>query len=139
MNILFLCVANSARSQIAEGLAKFILPDDVYIQSAGSQPSGRVHPLAIEVMQEIGIDISGHQSKGINDLPKEFLKNLDLVVTLCAEEHCPSWPGKFRKESWGLPDPVSSSASVDEEKKSFRDTRNKIQEKIEKLRADLST
>lgn len=139
MNILFLCVANSARSQIAEGLAKLILDNDVHIESAGSVPSGRVHPLAVQVLQEIGIDISHHKSKGIDDLPKAFLQNLDLVVTLCKEEQCPVLPGKFKKESWALPDPVNPAASADEEIKAFRDARDIIQKKIEKLKRELAT
>lgn len=139
MNILFLCVANSARSQIAEGLAKRFLIGDFHIESAGSVPSGRVHPLAIQVLREISVDVSHHKSKSVDDLPKEFLQSLDLVVTLCREEQCPVLPGKFRKESWALPDPVNPSVSVGEELKAFRDARDTIQQKIEKLRLELAT
>ncbi len=139
MNILFLCVANSARSQIAEGLAKLILDNDVHVESAGSVPSGRVHPLAIQILREIGIDISHHKSKRIDDLPAEFLQNLDLVITLCREEQCPMLPGKFKKESWALPDPVNPSLSADEEVKAFRDARDAIQKKIQKLKMELAT
>lgn len=138
MNILFLCVANSARSQIAEGLAKFILDNDFHIESAGSVPSGKVHPLAIQVLREMGIDISHHKSKRIDDLPKAFLQNLDLVITLCREEQCPVLTGKFKKESWALPDPVNPSVP-DEEINAFRDARDTIQKKIEKLRMELAT
>ena len=120
MNILFLCVANSARSQIAEGLAKLILDNDFQIESAGSVPSGKVHPLAVQVLQEVGISISHHRSKSIDDLPKDFMQKLDLVITLCKEEQCPVLPGKFRKESWALPDPVNPSVSAQEEIESFR-------------------
>ncbi len=139
MNLLFLCVANSARSQIAEGLAKIILGNDFHIESAGSAPSGIVHPLATKVLQEIGIDISHHKSKSINDLPKEFLQNLDLVVALCREEQCPVFPGKFKRESWALPDPVNASVMPEEEIKSFRDTRDVIKGELENLRTKLST
>ena len=138
MNILFLCVANSARSQIAEGLAKSILGNDFHIESAGSAPSGVVHPLATKVLREIGIDISSHRSKSIDDLPKEFLQNLDLVVALCREEQCPAFPGKFKRESWALPDPVNASAVPDKEINSFRDTRDAINRKIENLKAKLA-
>ncbi|MGE0525602.1 MAG: arsenate reductase ArsC [Bdellovibrionales bacterium] len=139
MKILFLCVANSARSQIAEGLAKVILDNDFQIESAGSAPSGKVHPLAVQVLQEFGIDISHHRSKSIDDLPNEFRRDLGLVVTLCREEQCPFLPGKFKKESWALPDPVNPSVSAQEEIESFRQIRDVIQMKIEKLKAELAT
>ncbi|NUN06943.1 MAG: hypothetical protein HUU57_14420 [Bdellovibrio sp.] len=82
--ILFLCVANSARSQLAEGLAKAIFGNKAIIESAGSMPSGRIQPGAIEVLQEEGIDISKNWSKSVEQLPKNFLDNLDFVITLCA-------------------------------------------------------
>ena len=90
MNILFLCVGNSARSQIAEGLAKSMMGSEHIIQSAGSQPSGSVHKNAISTMKEIGIDISNYEPKGLKDLDKEFMKNVDYVITLCAGEFCPT-------------------------------------------------
>jgi len=139
VNILFLCVANSARSQMAEGLAKLLLNNEAHIESAGSAPAKHVHPLAVKVLREIGIDISHHKSKSIDDLPKEFLQNLDLVITLCKEEQCPVLPGTFKKESWALPDPVNPSISAQEEIESFRNIRDAIQMKIEKLRAELAT
>ncbi len=139
MNILFLCVANSARSQMAEGLAKLLLDNEVHIESAGSAPAKNVHPLAIKVLEEIGLDISQHKPKSVDDLPKQFLQNLDLVVTLCKEEQCPVLPGAFRKESWALPDPVNPSVSAQEEIEAFRNIRDAIQIKIEKLKADLTT
>src|SRR5688500_11124632 len=111
MKILFLCVANSARSQIAEGLAREILGDDVEIQSAGSVPSGQVNPFAIQVLKEKGIDISSHYSKSWNDLPARFFADLDYVITLCAEEICPTIPVKAKKLHWGLPDPASAGTT----------------------------
>ena len=92
MNLLFLCVGNSARSQIAEGLAKHMFGKGHNIQSAGSEPSGKVHNGAIKTMNDIGIDISKHTSKSIEDLDDEFINNLDYVITLCAEEVCPVLP-----------------------------------------------
>ena len=86
MNILFLCVANSARSQMAEGLAKSMLGKNHNIQSAGSIPSGEVHPNAVMTMDDIGIDIREQYSKSIDDLDKDFIDNLDYAITLCAEE-----------------------------------------------------
>ena len=92
MNILFLCVANSARSQMAEGLAKSMLGKNHNIQSAGSTPSGEVHINAVIAMDDIGIDIRDQHSKSTEDLDKEFLDNLDYAITLCAEEVCPILP-----------------------------------------------
>src|SRR5689334_2336880 len=103
MNILFLCVANSARSQIAEGLAREILGTQVTIESAGSRPA-RVNPFAIQALKEIGIDISHHRSKSVEDLSPAFLAQLDYVITLCAEEVCPTAISKAKKLHWPLAD-----------------------------------
>ncbi len=91
MNILFLCVGNSARSQIAEGLAKSMMGPEYNIQSAGSQPSGSVHKNAISTMKEIGIDISDYESKSLEDLDMDFINDIDYIITLCAEEFCPTY------------------------------------------------
>jgi len=87
-HFLFLCVANSARSQMAEGIARSLAPTDVKISSAGSAPS-KVNPLAVRVLAEIGIDATGQHSKSVNDIPPD---DVDAVITLCAEESCPSRP-----------------------------------------------
>ena len=100
MNILFLCVGNSARSQIAEGLAKDMFGTKHNILSAGSDPTGEVHPYAIKCLNDIGIDISNNKSKSINDLDKTFLVELDYVITLCAEEICPVLPSKATSLHW---------------------------------------
>lgn len=115
--ILFLCVANSARSQIAEGLARTILGPNFIVASAGSQPSGSVQPWAIKVLMAEGIDISLQSSKAIQDLPQEFLGQLDFVVTLCAEEICPVLNSKAEKLHWPIPDPAS--ATENEKQKAF--------------------
>jgi arsenate reductase len=99
--ILFLCVANSARSQMAEGLARAILPGNVEVASAGSEP-GKLSPLAVEALSEIGIDISGHRSKPLTDVSPE---TADLIVTLCAEEVCPFVPGPVKRLHWPIADP----------------------------------
>jgi arsenate reductase len=101
--VLFLCVANSARSQMAEGLARALLGPEVEVLSAGSKPS-RVNPYAIEVMSEIGIDISGHRSKSVDEMAAE---SIDAVITLCAEEVCPILPGRVRRLHWPIADPAS--------------------------------
>ena len=126
MNILFLCVGNSARSQIAEGLAKSMMGSEHNIQSAGSQPIDSVHQNAISTMKEIGIDISGNIPKGINELDKEFLDNLDYVVTLCAEEVCPILSKETHKIHWANEDPDNDSYSDDMLEKEFRRTRENI-------------
>ena len=97
MNILFLCVGNSARSQIAEGLAKSMMGSEYNIQSAGSQPSESVHKNAISTMKEIGIDISNHESKSLEDLDEEVINDVDYIITLCAEEFCPTLNNKAKK------------------------------------------
>jgi arsenate reductase len=126
--ILFLCVANSARSQMAEGLARARFGRDVEVLSAGSRPS-RVNPYAIEVMAEVGIDISGHRSKGVGEVD---LAGLDAVITLCAEEVCPVLPGRVRRLHWPVPDPASSDPRLSAEvmRARFRSARDRIREHI---------
>lgn len=137
MNILFLCVANSARSQMAEGLAREMFVDKVTVASAGSNPS-RVNPHAVEVMAEVGIDISKHTSKSVNEFRN---KNLDLVITLCADEVCPILPGKTKRLHWPLTDPDSKDASLSREDMliRFRTARDQIRACLEALiiRADV--
>src|SRR5262245_47198511 len=101
--VVFLCIHNSARSQMAEGFARTLAPAGTEVWSAGSEP-GRVHPAAIEVMREAGIDISGQRSKRIDDVP---WRDADTVVTLCgeAQEVCPAVPVQVRKLHWALPIP----------------------------------
>jgi arsenate reductase (thioredoxin) len=108
--LLFLCVANSARSQMAEGLARALLGSGAQVQSAGSKPS-RVNPYAIEVMREIGIDIGGHFSKSVDDIDPD---SVDTVITLCAEEVCPVWVAgrKVQRLHWPIPDPASDDATI---------------------------
>ena len=126
MRILFLCVANSARSQIAEGIAREMLGKDHHVRSAGSEPSGSVHPDAIKVLDEIGIDASSHSSKSIDDLEKDFINNLDYVITLCAEEACPAFITHAKKLHWINEDPANSTYSDFESLKAFRYTRENI-------------
>tara|TARA_B110001454_G_scaffold122549_1_gene114405 strand:- start:2954 stop:3382 length:429 start_codon:yes stop_codon:yes gene_type:complete len=138
MKILFLCVANSARSQIAEGLAKSILGDTFEIQSAGSNPSGKVQPFAISTLKEIGIDISENYSKSIDDLSIEFMSDLDFVITLCAEEVCPVLPSKTaQKLHWPVDDPVGQSSSSEEQMQRFRTSRDLIEKHLLTLKKSL--
>jgi arsenate reductase len=133
MRILFLCVANSARSQIAEGLAREMFGQDHDVRSAGSEPSGFVHPDAIKVLDEIGIDASSHLSKSVDDLEKDFINNLDYVITLCAEEACPAYITHAKKLHWINEDPASNSYTVNESVLAFRKTRTDIYKLIRKF------
>ena len=106
--LLFLCVANSARSQMAEGLARSLFGDAVQVQSAGSRPS-RVNPLAIEVLAEAGLDISGQRSKSVDSIDPA---SVDVVVTLCAEEVCPAFLGTAKRLHWPIPDPACDDPTL---------------------------
>ena len=125
--ILFLCVANSARSQMAEGFARKIFSGRADVLSAGSNPVS-VHPHAVEAMAEVGIDITGQYSKSVDTID---LSGLDLVVTLCAEEVCPILPGRVRRLHWPIRDPAAGE--LGEPLKRFRAARDVIQERIEAL------
>ncbi|MFL2703913.1 MAG: arsenate reductase ArsC [Gammaproteobacteria bacterium] len=133
MNILFLCVANSARSQMAEGLAKSMLGKNHNIQSAGSTPSGEVHINAVIAMDDIGIDIRDQHSKSTEDLDKEFLDNLDYAITLCAEEVCPILPSNAESLHWMNEDPANDSYSEKQLKASFSNTRDNLFKLIKKF------
>ena len=136
MNILFLCVGNSARSQIAEGLAKNMFGQKNIIRSAGSEPSGKVHEGAIETMKEIGIDISDHSSKSIEDLDNEFKDNIDYVITLCAEEICPLPPSKAKLLHWANEDPANPKLNKIQSELIFRKTREAIYNLLKKFMLD---
>jgi arsenate reductase len=125
-HILFLCVANSARSQMGEGVARSLAPAGVTVSSAGSRPT-RVNPLAIQALDEIGIDIRGHHSKSVATIPPD---GVDVVITLCAEEECPVFLGKARRIHWGLPDPGGAGLSEQEKLQSFRDVRDELQRRL---------
>jgi arsenate reductase len=129
--ILFLCVANSARSQMAEGLARRLLGSDVEVLSAGSQPS-KVNPYAIEAMWEVGIDISRHRSKSVDDVDAA---SVDVVVTLCADEVCPVLPGRVRRLRWPIPDPATHDPTVtpDQMRVRFRTAREEIRGRLSSL------
>lgn len=134
-NMLFLCVANSARSQMAEGLARRILGDAVRVQSAGSQPS-RVNPYAIRAMAEVGIDLGDQHSKSVETIDPS---SVDLVITLCAEEVCPAFLGGATRLHWPLEDPDRKDEPLSDEERLeyFRKTREELRERIEELRRSL--
>lgn len=137
-SILFLCVANSARSQMAEGLGRMILGDRARVQSAGSRPS-RVNPYAVEVMKELGVDLATHRSKSVDSIDPD---SVDTVITLCAEEVCPVYLGKARRLHWPIPDPASEDPSLSREEMlaRFRGARDTIRAMIEAFaRGDSAT
>lgn len=133
--ILFLCVANSARSQMAEGLARARLPTLLQVASAGSAPRP-VHPLAIEAMREIGIDIAHQRSKSVDEIDPA---TVDLVITLCAEEVCPTFLGHLERRHWPIPDPAAGADSLPQEEalQRFRAARDEIAFRIDKLAQEL--
>jgi len=122
--VLFLCVANSARSQMAEGLARFFFGQALRVQSAGSKPS-RVNPYAIRVMGEWGIDLSGQHAKSVDTIDPS---SVDIVVTLCAQEVCPIFLGKANHWHWPIEDPDRASDALTEDQRleAFRAARNEI-------------
>lgn len=126
--VLFLCTGNSCRSQMAEGLLRGLRPDfEVY--SAGTCPD-RVHPWAIAAMGEIGIDISGHTSKSVADLP---VKTFDTVITVCdnARQTCPIFPGTKRQIHWSIPDPAAAGGTRSDIERTFRSARDTLRQRIE--------
>lgn len=126
-SLLFLCVANSARSQMAEGWGRHLFKETMVVQSAGSRPS-RVNPYAIEVMGEKGIDLTSHTSKSVDALDPA---GIDTVITLCAEEECPVFLGAARRLHWGMEDPASEEPLTPDELRSrFRRTRDALERRL---------
>ena len=126
--VIFLCTGNSARSQMAEGLARSLSRGAVEVHSAGLEPKG-IHPLAVAVMDEIGIDIRKQWSKGMDP---DALKQAGWIITLCdhADKRCPTVPDPVRKEHWPLEDPAQARGTDDEKLRVFRGIRDEIQERI---------
>jgi arsenate reductase len=136
IKVMFLCTGNSCRSQMAEGLAREIGRGMIEAHSAGLIPVG-VHPRAIAAMKEIGIDISGQWSKGIDE---KFLREMDAVITLCgnAEEACPLTPPEVKRLHWPIKDPVGTVGTEEVIMREFRRARDEIRNKIEDFVADFS-
>lgn len=129
--LYFLCTGNSCRSQMAEGFAKQILPADWTIQSAGVEVHG-LNPKAVQVMAEVGIDISAQQSTLIDP---DYLQHCDLVVTLCgdARDRCPVTPPSVKKLHWPLPDPAQATGDEGAQLVAFRQVRDEIKARIQEL------
>jgi arsenate reductase len=124
-NILILCTGNSCRSHMAEGILRHTGGDLFEVFSAGSKPAGYVHPKAIEALKEIGIDISGHESKHLD----QFLNaGIDVVITVCdnANESCPVFPGDISRHHWGFEDPPKAVREGESEMDAFRRIRDEI-------------
>ncbi len=123
--VLILCTGNSCRSHLAEGILLAAAGDTLDVQSAGSKPAGYVHPLAVQVMKEIGIDISHHRSKHMD----EFLKQpVETVITVCgnADQACPVFPGQVNRHHWGFDDPAHATGTDEEKLAVFRRVRDQI-------------
>lgn len=129
---LFLCVANSARSQIAEGVARKLAPESVQVWSAGSRPTS-VRPEAVAVLQEVGIDIRHHRSKHVSEIDPTLV---DAVITLCAEEECPVFLGDALRVHWEMPDPARAEGSAEERLKAFRTVRDELHHRLSVLFVD---
>jgi arsenate reductase (thioredoxin) len=128
--VLILCTGNSCRSHLAEGILRAAAGDLLEVASAGSNPAGYVHFLGIEVMGEIGIDISGHHSKHMND----FLQQpVETVITVCgnADQACPMFPGQLNRHHWGFDDPAHATGSREEQLAVFRRVRDEIKRVFE--------
>ena len=125
-SILILCTGNSCRSHMAEGILRAAAGDIITVHSAGSNPAGYVHPQAIAALAEIGIDISAHTSKHMNDFLK---RNIDTVITVCgkADQACPMFPGQVHRYHWGFDDPAHATGTEEEIKNAFRRVRDQIQ------------
>ena len=123
--VLILCTGNSCRSHLAEGILRATAGDLIEVASAGSKPAGYVHPKSIEVLNEIGIDISRHHSKHMD----EFLSRpVDTVITVCgnADQACPMFPGQLHRFHWGFDDPAHATGNDEEILKEFRRVRDQI-------------
>lgn len=134
--VLILCTGNSCRSHMAEGILRAAAGDLIEVHSAGSKPAGYVHPKAVAALAEIGIDISGHTSKSMN----EFLdRDIATVITVCgnADQACPMYPGQVSRHHWGFDDPAHATGSEEQILAEFRRVRDEIRRVFEAYAAGL--
>ena len=134
--ILILCTGNSCRSHLAEGILRAAVGEAAEVASAGSDPAGYLHPMAVEVMKEIEIDISAHTSKHLD----EFLqREVNTVITVCgnADQACPIFPGQAEKHHWPFNDPAKATGSEEEIRAVFRRVRDEIRDKFEAYAAEI--
>jgi arsenate reductase len=133
-NVLFICTGNSARSIIAEGLLNQLGSNRFKAFSAGSHPSGAVHPLAIETLRTLRIDDRGYSSKSWGEFAKDGVAPMDFVITVCdqaAGEVCPVWPGQPITAHWGVPDPAAVEDTEEGKRRAFMDTAVTLKRRIE--------
>ena len=128
--VLILCTGNSCRSHLAEGILRAVAGDFLDVASAGSKPAGHVHPMAIQVMQEIGIDISRHTSKHMNEF---MARPVETVITVCghADQACPIFPGQVNRHHWPFDDPAHAAGTDEEKLAVFRRVRDEIRARFE--------
>ncbi len=128
--ILILCTGNSCRSHLAEGILQQALGDDFNVASAGSNPAGYVHPLAIRAMAEIGLDITSHTSKHMDEFMRQ---SVETVITVCgnADQACPIFPGQMNRHHWGFDDPAHAAGGEEEQMAVFRRVRDEIRRVFE--------
>jgi len=128
--VLILCTGNSCRSHLAEAILRAAVGDLVNVASAGSKPAGYVHPLAIRVLAEIGLDASGHRSKHLSEFLSE---SVETVVTVCgnADQACPMFPGQLNRYHWGFDDPAHATGTEEEQLAVFRRVRDEIRRVFE--------
>ena len=129
VRVLFVCSGNRARSQLAEGWGRKLAPPGVEVWSAGTRPHpDGIHPMAIEVMQERGVDIHGQRTKSLAEIPAEF----DYVITLCAEadRECPTLPARRARLAWHMPDPGNVAGGEKELHQAFREARDQIEQRV---------
>ena len=134
--ILILCTGNSCRSHLAEGILQAAVGESVEVASAGSDPAGYVHPMAVEVMKEIEIDISAHTSKHLDEFMQ---REVHTVITVCgnADQACPIFPGQAEKHHWPFDDPAKATGSEEEIRAMFRRVRDEIRAKFEAYAAEI--
>jgi len=134
--VLILCTGNSCRSQMAEGFLRRAAGDAAEVHSAGSKPAGYVHPKAVQVMAELGIDLAQHRSKSLG----EFLrKEITTVITVCgvADQACPIFPGQVNRHHWRFDDPAHATGTEEEVLREFRRVRDEIRRVFEAYGAGL--
>lgn len=135
-NVLFVCTGNSARSQMAEALANSLGSGRVRAFSAGSHPAGRVHPMALQIMSDAGLDVTGLRSKSWSEFAQPGAPSMDLVITVCdraAGESCPVWPGQPITAHWIIPDPAAVTGTSEQIHKAFSNALIVLQQRISLL------
>jgi arsenate reductase len=135
-NVLFLCTGNSARSIMAEAMLNHLGQGRFRAYSAGSHPTGKVNPLAIQALQALGLSTEGLRSKSWDEFAGADAPTLDVVITVCdnaAREACPIWPGRPARGHWGVSDPASADGTDEEKRRAFRDAAAVLRRRIEHL------